>query len=62
MGYPDPGRSDLAVVSKGIGGLTEVSFELGPAAGAAARGAGLVRDALGTVQAGEDPGCRGRPG
>jgi hypothetical protein len=28
MGYPDPGRSDLAVISTGIGGLTEISFEL----------------------------------
>jgi len=30
MGYPDPGRSDLAVISRGIGGLTEISFELEP--------------------------------
>ena len=53
MGYPDPGRSDLAVVSKGIGGLTEVSFELEPGRRGSGAGAGLVRDALGTVQAGE---------
>jgi hypothetical protein len=30
MGYPDPHRSALAVVSQGTGGLTEVSFELEP--------------------------------
>src|SRR5436190_2773985 len=30
LGYPDPHRSALAVVSRGIAGLTEVSFELEP--------------------------------
>ena len=53
MGYPDPGCSDLAVVSKGIGGLTEVSFELEPGRRDSGAGAGLVRDALGTIPDGE---------
>lgn len=53
MGYPDPGRSDLAVISKGIGGLTEISFELEPGRRGSGAGAGLARDALGTVRGGE---------
>jgi hypothetical protein len=53
MGYPDPGRSDLAVISKGIGGLTEISFELEPGRRGSGAGAGLVRDALGTIPGGE---------
>ena len=46
MGYPDPRRSALAVVSGGIAGLTEVSFELEPSRRRAGGGAELVRDAL----------------
>ena len=53
MGYPDPGRSDLAIISRGIGGLTEISFELEPGRRGSGAGAGLVRDALGTVRDGE---------
>jgi hypothetical protein len=53
MGYPDAGRSDLAVISTGIGGLTEISFELEPGRRGSGSGAGLVRDALGTVPDGE---------
>lgn len=53
MGYPDPGRSDLAVISKGIGGLTEIGFELEPGRRGSGVGAGLVRDALGTIRDGE---------
>jgi hypothetical protein len=53
MGYPDPGRSDLAVISTGIGGLTEISFELEPGRRGGGAGAALVRDALGTIRGGE---------
>jgi hypothetical protein len=53
MGYPDLGRSDIAVVSKGIGGLAEISFELEPGHRGSGAGAGLVRDALGTIPDGE---------
>jgi hypothetical protein len=53
MGYPDPARSDLAVISKGIGGLTEISFELEPGRRGSGAGAGLVRDALGAIPDGE---------
>ena len=50
MGYPDPGRSDIAVISTGIGGLTEISFELEPGHRGSGAGGGLVRDALGTIR------------
>lgn len=53
VGYPDPGRSDLAVISTGIGGLTEISFELEPGRRGNGAGAALVRAALGTVPDGE---------
>jgi len=53
MGYADPARSDLAVISSGIGGLTEISFELEPGRRGSGAGTGLVRDALGAVRAGE---------
>jgi hypothetical protein len=53
MGYPDRGRLDLAVISTGIGGLTEISFELEPGRRGAGAGAGLVSDALGMVRTGE---------
>jgi GNAT superfamily N-acetyltransferase len=52
LGYPDPGRSALAIISQGIAGLTELSFELEP--GRRGRGAGsrLAADALSMVPAG----------
>jgi len=53
MGYPDPHRSALAVVSRGIAGLTEVSFELEPSHRGACGGAELVRDALSAIPAGQ---------
>ena len=49
MGYPDPHRSALAVVSRGIAGLTEVSFELEPSHRGAGGGAELGRDALSAI-------------
>jgi hypothetical protein len=53
MGYEDRQRSALAVISRGIAGLTELSFEL--EAGHRGQGAGteLVRDALTAIPAGQ---------
>jgi len=51
LGYP--GRGALAVISRGIGGLTELSFELEPERRGQGGGAELVRDALDMVPAGE---------
>jgi hypothetical protein len=53
MGYPDPGRLALAVISRGIAGLTELSFELEPGRRGRGGGAGLVRDALSTIPSGQ---------
>jgi hypothetical protein len=53
MGYPDQGRSDLAIISRGIGGLSEVSFEVEPGRRGSGDGAGLVSDALSAIPAGE---------
>jgi len=53
MGYPDPHRSALAVVSRGIAGLTEVSFELEPSRRGAGGGTELARDALSAIPAGQ---------
>jgi GNAT superfamily N-acetyltransferase len=52
-GYPDPGRRALAVISRGIAGLTELSFELEPARRGAGGGTRLVADALTTIPAGQ---------
>ena len=52
LGYPDPGRSALAIISRGIAGLTELSFELEPGWRGQGGGAGLAADALGAVPAG----------
>src|SRR5262249_41329686 len=30
LGYPDPGRSAVATISRGMAGLTELSFEIEP--------------------------------
>ena len=53
LGYPDLRRSALAVVSRGLGGLTELSFELEPQRRGAGRGATLIGDALSTIPAGQ---------
>jgi RimJ/RimL family protein N-acetyltransferase len=53
MGYPDPHRSALAVVSRGIAGLTEVSFELERSRRGAGGGAELARAALSSIPAGQ---------
>lgn len=53
VGYQDPRRSALAVVSKGIAGLTELSFELEPGQRGRGGGAQLARDALSAVPSGQ---------
>ena len=52
LGYPDPRRSALAIVSTGLAGLTELSFELEPARRGTGRGTALIRDALTAIPAG----------
>ena len=53
LGYPDLRRSALAVVSRGLGGLTELSFELEPQRRGTGGGATLISDALSTIPAGQ---------
>lgn len=45
-GYPDPARTAVAVVGRGIGGLRELSYELEPDRRGRGEGAALVRGAL----------------
>jgi GNAT superfamily N-acetyltransferase len=52
LGYPDPGRSAVAVISQGIAGLTELSFELEPGRRGRGGGSRLAADALSMVPAG----------
>ena len=53
LGYPDQDRSALAVISQGIAGLTELSFELEPGRRGRGGGSQLAADALGMVPAGQ---------
>ena len=53
MGYADQRRSALAVISRGIAGLTELSFELEPGHRGHGGGTNLIRDALSAIRAGE---------
>ena len=53
LGYPDLRRSALAVVSRGLGWLTELSFELEPQRRGTGSGATLISDALSTIPAGQ---------
>jgi hypothetical protein len=53
VGYPVQRRSAVAVISTGIAGLTELSFELEPGRRGAGGGATLARDALTAVPAGK---------
>ena len=53
LGYPDPRRSAVAIISRGIAGLTELSFELEPRRRGQGGGAALAADALGAVPAGQ---------
>jgi hypothetical protein len=51
LGYPAPRRA-LAVISQGIAGLTELSFELEPGYRGQGASSTLIRDALTTVPSG----------
>jgi hypothetical protein len=53
LGYPGPRRSALAIISRGIGGLTELSFELEPGRRGQGGGAALAAGALGAVPSGQ---------
>lgn len=53
LGRPDEAISDVVVVARGVGGLTEISFELDAARRGRGEGSALVRDALDAVPAGE---------
>ena len=53
LGYPGPRRSAVAIISRGIAGLTELSFELEPGRRGQGGGAALAADALGVVPAGQ---------
>jgi hypothetical protein len=53
MGYPDPERSDIAIIGTGVGGLTEVSYELEPVRRGIRGGAALASAALSAIPAGE---------
>jgi hypothetical protein len=53
LGYPDPHRSALAIISRGIAGLTELSFELEPGRRGQGGGAALAAEALGVIPSGQ---------
>jgi hypothetical protein len=53
MGYADRSRGALALISCGIAGLTELSFELEPQRRGQGGGPALVRDALTAIPAGQ---------
>jgi GNAT superfamily N-acetyltransferase len=53
LGYADPKDSTVVIISAGIGGLTEISFELDPAKRGRGEGRQLVEDALSAVPAGD---------
>ena len=61
LGYPDPGRSALAIVSRGIAGLTEVSFELEPGRRGRGGGSRLAADALTWSRPASSPSPPSRP-
>ena len=52
LGYPDRSRSALVTVSRGIAGLTEVSFEIEPERRGQGGGARLAADALSVLPEG----------
>jgi GNAT superfamily N-acetyltransferase len=53
LGHPDWEREAVAIVGRGIAGLTELSFELEPGRRGTGAGRALIGAALGTVPAGE---------
>jgi hypothetical protein len=62
LGYPDPARSALATLSRGLAGLTELSFELEPARRGQRAGPALVSAALTAVPAGQLTVAAAAPG
>jgi hypothetical protein len=52
LGYPDPDREAVAVICRGLAGLTEISFELEPDRRRSHGGTALVGDALGAIPRG----------
>ena len=52
-GYQDPARSAVAILSTGLAGLAELSFELEPDHRGGGQATGLIRAALAHVPAGE---------
>jgi hypothetical protein len=52
-GYQDPARSAVAILSTGLAGLTELSFELEPDRRGGGQATGLIRAALAILPAGE---------
>ncbi len=52
LGYPDPDCSELAVVSVGIAGLTELSVEIEPVRRGSGAGATLVANAMAAIPVG----------
>lgn len=62
LGYPDPARSALVTLSRGLAGLTELSFELEPARRGQRAGPDLISAALTAVPAGELTVAAAAPG
>jgi hypothetical protein len=62
LGYPDKARSALATLSRGLAGLTELSFELEPARRGQRAGPDLVSAALTAVPAGQLTVAAAAPG
>jgi hypothetical protein len=53
LGYAEPGRRAVVIISAGVGGLAELSYELEPDRRGHGEAAGLLRAALACVPAGE---------
>jgi RimJ/RimL family protein N-acetyltransferase len=53
LGHADPSREDVVILSRGLAGLCELSFEIEPARRGRAGAAGLIADALRSVPEGE---------
>jgi len=62
LGYPDRSRSALVTVSRGIAGLTELSFEIEPERRGQRGGARLAADALGALPEGRLAVAAAAPG
>jgi hypothetical protein len=62
LGYRDPARSAVVIVSTGLAGLTELSFELEPDRRRAGAGIALIRDALTTISPGQPVVACAAPG